>query len=931
MTAKGTTVISLPQMVDLALNSPEVGVVNFTVLHSLLHVIVNQLDLGDCNVEFRGSDSERLQNYISTAKPGPVITLTEYTIGPDGKGRRKRRGSKKKEGKRTSIATDDNQKEKEITIIRKDESLMEDVASSDSFQTIVVVEPASKDKIADPPKFTIALTREHLCKLQADIKTLQQQVQELIELPANIGLIEALRADSADKASPVLDMFQILNLAKRLDAMEVAMSKMASMIEYLAREQDGAQRVEFKPIETILPAPVTLKEPSSIRQQRSTDVAAIAATPQQSLIMPSSGSDYVGRIASLENRVTTLERTVRALQLGTTSTNPKVANKKSVNLPAATESGSGKSGDKPNTQRDEVGEKQTTLPNPEKNVQKGEESSKGENPRGNPKENAENPKKEEPAVAESPQTTNPKENTGNPKEEKPAASEYPQGSNQNKHDELESTQLVGVTSNEAHEILRNEINELRELCADRDTVAFVIQEINELKDALLHGKGLETVPPEILVTQIDLRMNELSNRVNVLEGARGQQLDNVRHLVADVDELRKKITELSELAAKDHSDKIADLDVRIGRLQDDLATVSDAAQKMIVERESQQDTYDMMREQIELLKTVKADREDLEDALADKADACQINRKVSHEQFDAAWNELSQALEDNIEKLRRQEEIWTQSLNEVQLEIGNKLDKVDLVPLKDFINDKLKAVQEKVKKMSSMKREHEAAGAKSKYLRNVNCISCDADVVMRKQTDVTMFPRPYSMPPSKNAGPYLAYELDQLRKQQKTLPIGKNVNMFERAILSAKNTHLSADHICNRYCGGSHTITTPEQRVMRTGHFLEQWGPEIAPVKDTLIRGTDGHLYKSRDDEALRAVAAEKGPAVALEEPSSVVVDKYRPAKEKTQGNGKNGRPKTSLYNGRDDDALTVVAAKEPSSVVVDKYRPRKKKRRTID
>lgn len=64
-----------------------------------------------------------------------------------------------------------------------------------------------------------------------------------------------------------------------------------------------------------------------------------------------------------------------------------------------------------------------------------------------------------------------------------------------------------------------------------------------------------------------------------------------------------------------------------------------------------------MIEQIELLKTVKADREDLEDALADKADACQINRKVSHEQFDAAYDDISRSLESTIDQLKRQVKI----------------------------------------------------------------------------------------------------------------------------------------------------------------------------------------------------------------------------------------------------------------------------------
>lgn len=68
------------------------------------------------------------------------------------------------------------------------------VASSESMQTIVVVEPASKEKIGDLPKFTIALTKEQLNKLQKDIKDLQKQVKELTEMPGNIGLIDAIRS-----------------------------------------------------------------------------------------------------------------------------------------------------------------------------------------------------------------------------------------------------------------------------------------------------------------------------------------------------------------------------------------------------------------------------------------------------------------------------------------------------------------------------------------------------------------------------------------------------------------------------------------------------------------------------------------------------------------------------------------------------------------
>lgn len=60
-------------------------------------------------------------------------------------------------------------------------------------QTIVVVEPASRENIGDSPKFTIALTKEQLNKIQKDIKDLQTQVKELTDLPGNIGLLDAIK------------------------------------------------------------------------------------------------------------------------------------------------------------------------------------------------------------------------------------------------------------------------------------------------------------------------------------------------------------------------------------------------------------------------------------------------------------------------------------------------------------------------------------------------------------------------------------------------------------------------------------------------------------------------------------------------------------------------------------------------------------------
>lgn len=124
--AKSSVLVSMPQLVDLALNSPEVcifihiclidsadmknnccyllnnfwvifntyfqmGIINFNVLHALLHVFVQQADMTGCTVEFRGQSGEKLQNLLSSLKPAQAVTLSEYTVSRDKDTKKKRK------------------------------------------------------------------------------------------------------------------------------------------------------------------------------------------------------------------------------------------------------------------------------------------------------------------------------------------------------------------------------------------------------------------------------------------------------------------------------------------------------------------------------------------------------------------------------------------------------------------------------------------------------------------------------------------------------------------------------------------------------------------------------------------------------------------------------------------------------------------------
>lgn len=85
---------------------------------------------------------------------------------------------------------------------------------------------------------------------------------------------------------------------------------------------------------------------------------------------------------------------------------------------------------------------------------------------------------------------------------------------------------------------------------------------------------------------------------------------------------------------------------------------------------------------------------------------------MSYDRFNIACDDLARGVEDTITKLTRQEYVWQQSLDAVQQEIDNKLDKVEISPIREFVNNRLQSLQDKIKELAEEKRDNEAAGTR---------------------------------------------------------------------------------------------------------------------------------------------------------------------------------------------------------------------------
>ena len=153
--------VSLSQLADLALGTPEVGAVNFNVLHTLLHAIIQKAGLSDSKANINEADKDFL--------------------------------IRKKE-------------EPDFTDIDKDSAVTG--LTDDSF-------------VKDRPSSNKAPYHQ----LEEKVAQLQKQYERLNELPSNSELFEGSRSRGDGTVRPVNDMWQAIQMKNRVDANEDGVNK----------------------------------------------------------------------------------------------------------------------------------------------------------------------------------------------------------------------------------------------------------------------------------------------------------------------------------------------------------------------------------------------------------------------------------------------------------------------------------------------------------------------------------------------------------------------------------------------------------------------------------------------------------------------------------------------------------------------------------
>ncbi|XP_068674885.1 glutamine-rich protein 2-like isoform X1 [Montipora foliosa] len=269
----------------------------------------------------------------------------------------------------------------------------------------------------------------------------------------------------------------------------------------------------------------------------------------------------------------------------------------------------------------------------------------------------------------------------------------------------------------------------------------------------------------------------------------------------------------------------------VTELQGEQEKLNNTTKELIEEHNRKQKHIDALYTYADKLQEVKADKEQVAMEMDVKADKRALDNLVSRSKFDQSIGGLDQSLQELLQRLEGQESALKDALDRLTSDVDQKLDRLELNPLKDYFEKKIKNV--KCKHVDLPVNDDPAAGFRKAMLR-FHCISCDRPVDMIPGNPNPALPQTPGLPPSRSGRPYTTYELDQLRQ------IHRGAYTYEQEVATTTA----------RSCGGSHTVTSPHRRTTRMNqyyYYREDDTPVPLPQREeTDLIGQDGHIYKGR-------------------------------------------------------------------------------------
>lgn len=346
---------------------------------------------------------------------------------------------------------------------------------------------------------------------------------------------------------------------------------------------------------------------------------------------------------------------------------------------------------------------------------------------------------------------------------------------------------------------------------------------------------------EALTKRVEALEEEIKNK---LDKSALENLNLSGDLLEQLSKLKEELDALAQAREKD-SDALSRAQQAILQLQAEVEKLHSTTKDIIEENSNRAQQIESLIQHCDKLQETKADKEYVQMEVDVKADKRSLDNKVNHSLFDSTTNEINKMIKDILDKLAGHEESWNSTIKKFADDIDGKLDRLELDPLKEWLESRLKALNDKLRRQQAQVEwtEDDAAGIRKQLIQRFHCISCDRPVDLVPTGPVPSLPTTNGLPPTRSPRPYTTFELDQIRQHAKSF---------------ANSGEVTDYYATTRACGGSHTTTYPNKRITRLSHlshlFREEDGNVFPIYKEEVdVQGADGHIYKGRMGTKLEA------------------------------------------------------------------------------
>uniref|UniRef100_A0A8B9MFM2 DUF4795 domain-containing protein n=1 Tax=Accipiter nisus TaxID=211598 RepID=A0A8B9MFM2_9AVES len=189
-------------------------------------------------------------------------------------------------------------------------------------------------------------------------------------------------------------------------------------------------------------------------------------------------------------------------------------------------------------------------------------------------------------------------------------------------------------------------------------------------------------------------------------------------------------TTLSSSSLKQDEELLKRIQATVMQVQGDYEKLSSVTGNLLDDRHQKQKDIEALFQSLERLEKEKADKEDLVQGIDVKAVKTALAGKVSRTQFDASMERLNEMIQEMLSRVMGQEQGWHQVQRQLSEEMDSKLDRLELGPFQQQLEEHWKTILEQLKEKMPQMEADDAAGIKKQLLAHLHCISCDRPLSM---------------------------------------------------------------------------------------------------------------------------------------------------------------------------------------------------------